>query len=122
MKSAVVQFKCEFMKSFNLMVLVFLGMAGGLIGCGKPDVSAPVQSVGAQVATHVSDADVTTNVLSALRKNPGLQGLNINVVTTKGDVQLIGNVNNQAQVDAAIVAARSINGSHAIHNKLVVAQ
>jgi osmotically-inducible protein OsmY len=108
------------MKSFSLVVLAFVGVAGALVGCNESDHSVLSQGQGVEASANVSDADVTANVLSALRKEPGLHGLDINVITTKGDVQLIGNVKSQAQIDAAVAAARAVNGMHAIHNKLVV--
>jgi hyperosmotically inducible protein len=49
-----------------------------------------------------------------------LKGFDIQVVTLKGDVRLIGVVANQAQVDEAIKIARAAEGGHTIHDELTV--
>jgi hyperosmotically inducible periplasmic protein len=77
--------------------------------------SAPMASV-----ANVSDIDVTEHVRTALRQSDMLKGFDINVVTLKGDVRLIGMLDNQAQVDEAIKIARASDGTHAIHDELTI--
>jgi hypothetical protein len=52
--------------------------------------------------SNLSDIDVTTQVKTALLRDGTLQQFDITVLTTKGDVRLIGVVDNQAQRDSAI--------------------
>ena len=87
-------------------------------GCSKPPkVAAPVPT--ASVA-NVSDIDVTEHVKTALLQSKVLKGFDINVVTLKGDVRLIGVLDSQAQVDEAIKIARASDGTHAIHDELTI--
>jgi hyperosmotically inducible periplasmic protein len=71
-------------------------------------------------AYNVEDIDVTTNVKVALMNDPILKGLDINVITTKGDVRLIGIVDTQDQIDTIIKLAENADGTHAIHDELTI--
>ena len=89
-------------------------------GCSKqPEAPAPSSAPTASVA-NVSDIDVTEHVKTALRQSDLLKGFDINVVTLKGDVRLIGVLDSQAQVDEAIKIARASDGTHAIHDELTI--
>ena len=89
-------------------------------GCSK-SLPVPAASSPASAAVgNVSDMDVTEHVKTALQQNDALKGFNITVVTLKGDVRLIGVVNNQAQIDAALKIARAADGTHAIHDELTI--
>ncbi len=89
-------------------------------GCNKsPEATAQSQAASAVVG-NVSDIDVTEHVTTALRQNDLLKGLDIHVVTLKGDVRLIGMVNNQAQIDAAIKIARASDSVHTVHDELTI--
>jgi osmotically-inducible protein OsmY len=95
-----------------------------LNGCGKPaptaSAGAPTTSTVSGSESNVADVDVTTNVKTALLQTPNLQGHDIAVVTTKGDVRLTGVLDTQAQVDEALTVARATAGVHAIHDELSV--
>jgi osmotically-inducible protein OsmY len=95
----------------------------GTVGCSKsPEPPATVPAV-SQPAAHignVSDIDVTEHVKTALLQSESLKGFDIEVVTLKGDVRLIGRLDNQAQIDEAIQVARASAGSHTIHDELTV--
>ncbi|MEP7295569.1 MAG: BON domain-containing protein [Burkholderiales bacterium] len=69
---------------------------------------------------NVADADVTTNVRTALQQDSALKAFDINVVTLKGDTRLMGVVDSQGQIDTALKLARGADGVHAIHNELTV--
>jgi hypothetical protein len=104
--------------SLPLGALLVATMLAG--GCSKPPEAvaptpAPKVSVG-----NVSDIDVTEHVKTALHQSDVLKGFDINVVTLKGDVRLIGMLDSQAQVDEAIKIARASNGTHAIHDELTI--
>ena len=98
--------------------LLATGVLAGVIvlsGCNKPaDINVP------SVANQVIDADVTTNVKTALLRESTLNGLNISVTTLKGDVRLMGIVDNQTQVDTALKVARAADGAHTIHDELSI--
>ncbi len=71
-------------------------------------------------AGNVSDVDVTEHVRTALRQSELLKSHDIEVVTSKGDVRLIGVLDSQEQIDEAIRIARASEGMHAIHNELTI--
>jgi osmotically-inducible protein OsmY len=68
----------------------------------------------------VSDVDVTEHVKTALLQSESLKGFDIKVVTLKGDVRLMGMLDNQAQIDEALRIARASDGSHTIHDELTI--
>ncbi|MCE9661709.1 MAG: BON domain-containing protein [Burkholderiales bacterium] len=89
-------------------------------GCSKsPEASATLPAASAAVA-NVTDTDVTEHVKTALLQNESLKGFDIKVVTLKGDVRLIGVLDNQAQIDEAIKIARASDGAHSIHDELTI--
>lgn len=108
------------MKSINQVFVLTACCTMLLTACNKSENASPSQAPAARAVANVSDADVTTHVKSALNNEPGLAGLDITAVTTKGDVRLTGAVSNQAQIDTAISAARAAEGAHTIHNELTV--
>ena len=110
------------MKSIHPVLLLSACCTLLLTACNNPDSPGPSQLPATSAATNVSDVDITTHVKSALNSEPGLAGLDITVVTTKGDIRLTGAVSSQAQVDTAISAARAAEGGHTIHNELTVKQ
>lgn len=98
------------------MVVTALG------GCSKlPEVSVASPSASSPAA-NVSDIDVTEHVKTALLQEESLKGLDITVVTSKGDVRLTGVLDTQAQIDDAIRIARAADGAHAIHDELTIRQ
>ena len=91
-----------------------------LVGCGKPaetNTAAPMVTVS---GAEVSDVDISTNVKTALHRDPILQRFDIAVSTIKGDVRLVGVVDSQAQIDEAIKIARAAAGTHTVHNELTI--
>ena len=89
-------------------------------GCSKPPeatVSAPAVSA---ESSNVADIDVTEHVKTALHQSESLKGIDITVVTLKGDVRLTGMLDSQAQIDDAIKIARATDGAHSIHDELTI--
>ena len=82
-------------------------------GCSKPPPATAATG-------NVADADVSEHVKTALQQNDSLKGFDITVVTLKGDVRLIGMLDNQAQVDDAIKIARAADGAHSIHDEFTI--
>ena len=69
---------------------------------------------------EIKDIDVTTHVKTTLASDPMLKDIDITVITIKGDVRLVGILDNQSQIDHALEVTRGIEGVHAIHDELVV--
>lgn len=74
----------------------------------------------ATVGNKIDDGIVTAKVKSALLADPGVKSFDIAVATRKGEVQLSGFVDNQAQIDRAIEIARGIEGVQNINNEMSI--
>lgn len=103
-------------------------MAMMAAGCEKPVAppmtpsasSVPATSQAPGTGSNVEDVDVTSNVKSALLRDELVKAFEINVITLKGDVRLIGVLDTQGQIDQAIKVARAANGVHSIHDELTL--
>ncbi len=102
-----------------LFAVATLATTALLGGCNKSP-SSPMMPAASQASVNVSDRDVTEHVKTALQQNDTLKGFDIAVVTLKGDVRLIGALNNQGQIDEAIRIARAADGVHTIHDELTI--
>lgn len=89
-------------------------------GCGKSPEATAILPAATVAAGNVSDTDVTEHVKTALHQSESLKSFDINVVTQKGDVRLIGVLDSQAQIDEAIKVARAADGAHTIHDELTI--
>ena len=74
------------------------------------------------VGNKVDDSIVTTKVKSALLSDPSVKSVDIAVVTRKGEVQLSGFVDNQAQIDRAIEVTRAVEGVQSVVNEMSIKQ
>jgi hyperosmotically inducible protein len=74
------------------------------------------------VGTKIDDATVTGRVKTALLADPDIKSFDISVVTFKGEVQLTGFVNSQAQIDLASQLASAAEGATSVKNELMVKQ
>lgn len=74
----------------------------------------------ATVGNNVDDGIITSKVKSALLADPAIKSLDIAVVTRKGEVQLSGFVDNQAQIDQATALAEKVEGVTKIANEMSV--
>ena len=74
----------------------------------------------ATVGNTVDDGIVTAKVKSALLADPAVKSFDIAIVTRKGEVQLSGFVDNQAQASRAIEIARGVEGVQTINNEMSV--
>jgi hyperosmotically inducible protein len=72
----------------------------------------------ATVGNTVDDGIVTAKVKSALLADPGVKSFDIATATRKGEVQLSGFVDNQAQIDRAIDIARGVEGVQSVNNQM----
>jgi hyperosmotically inducible protein len=69
---------------------------------------------------YVDDAMITAKVKALLLKDEGVKGLEVNVETHKGTVQLSGWVNTPAQMAQAEKIARSVEGVKEVSNDLQI--
>lgn len=104
----------------KILCVVAILMVSQLTGCYKSPEIAAEKPPKSTVANNVLDIDVTTNVKMALMNDPILRAFNIEVITNKGDVRLIGIVDSQSQIDSAMLIAKGAEGTHAIHDELTV--
>jgi len=74
----------------------------------------------AKAGNYVDDAWITAKVKALLLKDEGVKGLNVNVETHQGMVQLAGWVNSPAQIAQAETIARSVEGVKGVSNDLQV--
>jgi hyperosmotically inducible protein len=74
----------------------------------------------ATVGNAVDDGIVTAKVKSALLADPSVKSFDIAIATRKGEVQLSGYVDNQAQIDRAIDIARGVEGVQRINNEMSI--
>jgi osmotically-inducible protein OsmY len=104
----------------RLVIAATAAMTILLGGCGKAPEATATTPAASAAAGHTADIDVTSNVKTALLQDAGLKGFDIAVETSNGDVRLVGVLDNQAQIDAAIKLARAADGAHTIHDELTV--
>lgn len=100
--------------------LSFMLLALCLSACDLSPSEKAADKLTTSESAEVADHEVTTRVTTALLNNTNLQGLNIKVVTTKGDVALNGVVDTASQVVLAEKIALDMIGAHAVHNHLLV--
>jgi len=74
----------------------------------------------ATVGNAVDDGIVTAKVKSALLADPSVKSFDIAIATRKGEVQLSGFVDNQAQINRAIDIARGVEGVQSIGNEMSI--
>ena len=74
----------------------------------------------ATLGNKVDDGIVTAKVKSALLSDPGVKSADIGVATSKGEVQLSGFVDSQAQIDQAVLAARAVEGVQGVVNEMSI--
>ena len=72
------------------------------------------------VGNKIDDSIITTKVKSTLLSDPGVKSVDIAVVTRKGEVQLSGFVDNQAQIDRAIEVTRAVEGVQGVVNQMSI--
>jgi hyperosmotically inducible periplasmic protein len=69
---------------------------------------------------YLDDKVVTTKVKAALLKDPEVKGLQVNVETRKGVVQLSGFVDKPEQVSRATEVTKGVEGVKSVKNDLIV--
>jgi len=69
---------------------------------------------------YVDDSTLTTKVKAAIVNDEGLKGMQINVETMNGVVQLSGFVDSSQQAAQAANDARGVTGVKSVRNSIVV--
>ena len=87
-------------------------------GCSKSADPPTAPAAKISIGTQIDDSVVTANVLAAFVSDSDVKSLDLKVETRKGEVQLSGFVENQAQMDRAIVVARTVAGVTAVQNNM----
>ncbi len=98
------------LKSTNFILAMCITLV--MLGCAP----SPERSAG----TYVDDAWISSKVKSALLASPEVSGLDIQVETFAGVVQLSGFVNSQSQAQRAVDIAEGIKGVQEVKNNLIV--
>lgn len=101
-------------------LLIALASVTLLVACDQTPVAiAPAVTAPAK---EISDLDVTESVKTALLSDEATKGMDITVVTLKGDVRLTGVAATQLQMDRAVEITHPLAGVHAINNQLTLAK
>ena len=93
-----------------------------LMGCNKPSEALHTLIPTSSKSSSVPDSEVSQNVQIALLSIPGFETFDIDVVSRKGDVRMLGVVDSQSQIDAAVKLARETDGAFTINNQLTIKQ
>ena len=89
-------------------------------GCSKSADPPTAPAAKISIGTQIDDSVVTANVLAAFVSDSDVKSLDLKVETRKGEVQLSGFVENQAQMDRAVVVARAVPGVTAVQNNMAL--
>lgn len=89
-----------------------------LVACNKAPEAVPKAPAPTSLGTKVDDTVITSNVKTALLADAAIKSMDISVVTVRGEVQLSGVVDNQAQIDQATQLATNIVGASSVKNDL----
>jgi hyperosmotically inducible protein len=107
--------------NFQLRVLGALlagALAVSIVGCNRTSDTSGLPAPSTPVGTVVDDSVVTTQVKSALLADPDVKSFDFKVETHKGEVQLSGFVDNQAQLDRALAVTRAVAGVTGVLNNV----
>ena len=97
-------------KTLPLMVALLLSL---MVGCAS---TSRQESTG----EYIDDSVITAKVKAAVFDDPALSAAEINVETFKGEVQLSGFVDSQADINRAASLARSVKGVTSVKNNMHV--
>ncbi len=89
-------------------------------GCTKPSDTAVAPAPSTSVGTVIDDGVLTTRVKSALLADPDVKSFDIKTDSRKGEVQLSGYVDSQAQIDRAVTVVRAVEGVTGVDNKIAL--
>ena len=81
---------------------------------------ASAESAGNKVGSFMDDSAITAKVKAALVDNDSIKSTDISVKTDKKVVTLSGFVQSQSQAEAAVAAAKAVEGVSSVSDKLHV--
>ena len=110
------------MKTKFVMLVLSTALAGVLagftLGCSQSTDTAGAPPASTTIGTEIDDSVVSTQVKSALLADPDIKGFDFKIATRKGEVQLSGFVDNQSQIERALVVTQAVQGVKSIDNKV----
>jgi osmotically-inducible protein OsmY len=95
----------------HISTIILAVMLATVIGCA----STPKKE---GTGEYIDDSVITTKVKAAVFNEPSLKSTEINVETFKGEVQLSGFVNSEADIKKAVEVARSVKGVTSVKNDM----
>jgi len=99
------------MKTRTPFLLITLGLAAVVaVGCNKAAESPPAVTPDITMGTQVDDTVITSGVRSALMSDDLVKSMDLQVEMCRGVVQLSGFVDEQRQIDQAVLIARGVDG------------
>lgn len=84
--------------------------------------SVALKTTSRSVGTKVDDVIITARVHSALMADASVNSSDITVVARQGEVQLSGFLNNQQQIERAVLVARGVPDVASVSNEMRVKQ
>lgn len=106
------------MRNNRKLLMLCITLAAFASGCGNNADSALPAAAQTTIGMEIDDTVVTTKVKAALLADADIKSFDLKVETRKGAVQLSGFVNNQAQVERAVSAARVVDGVKSVENAI----
>jgi osmotically-inducible protein OsmY len=101
-------------------VALLIALGAMTASCSPSEPKSPSATLSTSPSSNVSDRDVNEHVKTSLDQNDSLKRFDIQVITLKGDVRLVGVVETQENIDEAVRIARAAEGTHSIHNELTL--
>lgn len=97
-----------------------IAITRSLEGVKSVDNKVSLKSTTTTIGNKVDDGIVTASVKTALVTDAAVKSLDITVVTRKGEVQLSGFVDNQGQIERAVMVAQAVEGVGSINNQMSI--
>jgi hyperosmotically inducible protein len=95
-------------------------VARGVAGVKSVENKLSVKNAGQTMGSKIDDSVITMGVKSALMNDAAMKSMDVAVVTSKGEVQLSGFVDNATQVGRAASLAQAVAGVTSVVNHLEV--
>ena len=86
----------------------------------EPQKAGPAERAGRVIGEQIDDATLTAKVKAALLQAPDVKGMQINVESDRGAVQLSGFVESRTQIDRAVQLAKGVSGVREVHDKMTI--
>jgi len=99
-----------------------LAVTRSVAGVTEVENGVTLKGAPGTMGTRFDDATVTGRVKTALLADPDIKSFDISVLTSQGEVQLTGFVDNQGQIDRATQIARATEGASSVKSELRIKQ